>query len=83
METKPHAKAAPPRRYMRASGADEIARLLDGANHLEPEVLSGRSDFARRVRINRMQRRVALFCVIVSALAVLYFGGQLLRPVLS
>lgn len=83
METKPHAKAAPPRRYMRASGADEIARLLDGADHLEPEVVRGRSYYARRLRVIRIQRRVALFCVIVSALAVLYFGGQLLRVVLS
>jgi hypothetical protein len=67
-----------PRRYVRHLDADAIARLLDGTDYGEPEVVRKQREFARS-----SNHRIGIACCILSALVVLYFGAELARAVWS
>jgi hypothetical protein len=67
-------------RYVRSMQADDLARLLDGADHAEPEVVRCQRRFTAHPKLDR---RVAVACVIIALLTAVYFAVQLTRAVLS
>lgn len=67
-----------PRRYVRSLEADEIARLLDGVDHAEPEVVRRQREFRRKFSAKR-ERRVVTALILLCCIASIYFIAELLR----